>query len=44
VQSVDYRGDRGRFANERVLYARKTESTLNRVSWRPADVDALERA
>ena len=29
VESVDYAGDRERFARERVLYARKNESTVN---------------
>lgn len=31
VESVDYGGDKARFARERVLYARKNESTLNAV-------------
>ena len=37
VESTDYREDRTAFANERVLYARKNESTMNRVWWRPAE-------
>jgi putative methyltransferase len=36
VEAVDYGSDRVRFATERVLYARKNESTMNRVQWRPA--------
>jgi len=33
IESVDYEGDQAAFARERVLYARKNESTLNPVRW-----------
>ena len=40
VEPEDYAGDRWAFARERVLFARKNESTVNAVRWRPGEAPA----